>query len=195
MKHVLLLVPGLGDNIYQLQWLQNLWKKDGIQVIIHTAPWKKTEENFQTKLKRLLQHIDTLTQPHTKISLAGASAGGSLVINAFAKRKNKIHKVINVCGRVRKGTNVFPTLKQAAREFSAFAESVVVCEENLKHFSPKDKVKIMTIQPFLYDAIVPMSCIPIKGATNISVSIPFHMFGIAGALTLCRKKLTQFILQ
>lgn len=193
MKHVAILIPGLGDRIPRHQWLTRSWKKEGIDVITHTAPWNTTEEHLEPKLNRLLKHIDQLAQPQTKITLIGTSAGGSLAINAFVRRKSKIHKIISVCGRVRKGTDVFPSLEIAAREFQAFAESVVACEKELSKLTKKDKAKIMTVRCFLFDAIVPMSCIQIPGTANIQVPIPFHVLGIAFSLTLWRKKLIAFL--
>jgi len=123
----------------------------------------------------------------------GTSAGGSMVINACMKRKIKIHRVINVCGRVKEGDNVFPSLEIAARDFTAFIESVRQCEENLQHISSKDKTKIMTVSPWPFDGIVPMSCIPIVGAVNITLPVPFHMLGIGAALSFFRKPLIAFI--
>lgn len=193
-KHCIILVPGLGDRILRHQWLTKKWKEDGIEVIIHTAPWNKTQEKFQPKLDRLLKHIDQLSNNGYKVSLIGTSAGGSFVINAYLRRKSKVHKVINVCGRIRKGEHVYPSLKQAARDFTAFYESVIFCEENLRHLTSQDEEKIMTVSPWPIDGIVPMNCIPIQGARNISIPVPLHILGICVALSVFRKPLIEFIL-
>lgn len=193
MKHIVLLVPGLGDRVSELSWLTKPWAKDDIMVIVHSAEWKNTKESFQIKLDHLLKHIDALANKNTELTLIGTSAGGSLVINAFARRKNKIHRVINICGRVRKGNNVFPSLKMAAREFQAFYESVVACEKELPKLTNADKAKIMTTRPFPFDGHVPMSCIQIQDATNCTVPIPTHMLGITFSLTFYKNHLIQFI--
>lgn len=192
-RHCVILVPGLGDNIYKLEWVKSLWKQNNIHLVIHTAPWNKKNEKLEPKLDRLLKKIDEL---HTKgyiVSLVGTSAGGSLIINAFSNRKNKIHRVINVCGRVRKGEGVSPSLEIAGKGFPAFAKSVITCEKEIPTFNAQDRKKIMCVRPFLFDAIVPMDCIFIEGTTNITVPIFFHMFGIGAALSIFRKRLIEFI--
>lgn len=191
--HTVLLVPGLGDRVPRHQWLTKFWKKEGMEVIIHTAHWNNTNEPFQPKLNRLIRHIDQIAHKNKKLTLIGTSAGGSLVINAFTKRPSKIHRVISVCGRVRKGNHVFPSLELAAKGFPAFTESVIACEKELPRLAKKDKEKIMTVRCSLVDVLVPMSCIQIEGATNMTVPIPFHILGIATALTVWRKKLIAFI--
>ena len=193
MKHTVILVPGLGDRILRHTWFTRQWEKDGIKVVIHTAPWNKTEEKFEPKLDRLLQHIDQLSNPQTNLTLIGTSAGASLVINAFAKRKSKIHKVINVCGRVRKGNSIWLPLIIAAKGHPAFYESVIACENEISKLTTNDKAKIMTVSPWPIDGIVPMSCVPINGATNLSIPVPFHALGIGAALSFFRSHLINFI--
>ena len=192
-RHIALLIPGLSDTTIPTKVL-HMWNQEGIEVIMHSAMWKNRDESYDIKLDRLIKHVDALAQKNVSISLIGTSAGGSLVINAFAKRKAKIHRVVSICGRIKKGKKVFPSLSLAAKGYNAFYDSVVACEETIKVLSAKDKEKIMTISPFLLDIIVPYSCIKITGAHNTTVPIPYHTAGIAIALTLWRKHIADFIL-
>ncbi len=96
--------------------------------------------------------IDELSDKEYEISLFGQSAGGTAVLNAYIERKNKI---VNICGRLRKGKNVFPSLETAAKGNPAFVESVLLFEnQNEKKLTTEDRKKILTIKP-LWDGVVP----------------------------------------
>lgn len=191
-KHYLVIIPGLGDNDKKFNFVVRNWEKE-YKIIphIHLMPWKD-KRSFTPKLKRLLLLIDNLYKNGNEVSLLGTSAGGSAVINAFCKRKNKISKVINVCGRLREGKNVFPTLRQAAMTSPSFEESVLLCEANLEKLSKKDKSKIMTIKP-LFDEVVPGSTVAISGANNAVIFSVEHIVSIVLAVTLYSKKIMEFL--
>lgn len=188
MKNAVIIVPGLMDRVNGISFLIKNWNKSNVDMFIHAAPWED-KEHFEPKLKNLVAQIDQLSKTY-KVSLIGVSAGGSMVINAFMQRKNKVKKVINVSGRLRVGG--FPSLKIAAKGRIAFKESVVLCEKYLTLFSQEDCKKIMTISP-LFDGVVPMSAIQVNGALNITIPVIFHSIANIFALTVFKKKLIEFI--
>lgn len=195
MKYAVILIPGLGDDVTKLQWATHNWKvKYDLEPFVHRMPWMGKSENFEIKLKRLLNKIDELNDKGYAISLLGTSAGGSCVINAYCARRNKISTIINVCGRLKEGNHVFPSLGVAARKSPSFKQSVLLCEKNLTTLSLQDRAKILTIRS-LFDEAVPLPLIPIEGATNIRILSVGHVISMALAMTLYSKKITDFLLR
>lgn len=190
-ENILIIVPGLGGENPYLKKVANSWSKYGIKTYIHNVNWRDGEKSFKPKLKRLVNQIDELSKKG-RISLLGTSAGGSAVLNAFNERKSKIHKVVNVCGRLRKGVNVFPSLNLATITSPSFKESVLVCEKIQKQLTKKDKAKIQTIQS-LFDQTVPISTMTIEGANNEQIFSIGHGLSISLAMTVYSKNIIRFL--
>src|SRR6185369_1356332 len=166
MSHIVIIVPGLGDKTEPIKWATRHWNEYGLEPVVHSIGWRKGEKHFAPKLEKLFLLIDILTQEGNKVSLVGTSAGASAVLNAFLKRKSKIHKVVSVCGRLRKGEeNGFRSFEKRSVSSVAFQESVLMFENNEQKLTKKDKKKIMTISA-IFDELVPAEKSFIKGATN-----------------------------
>lgn len=191
--HKVIIIPGLGDDLTKLRWVTRHWIKYGLEPILYNIQWRSGEKHFKHKLDKLIKTIDDLNSRGDKISLLGTSAGGSAVVNVFCSRKNKIHKVINVCGRLRKGDGVYPTLDFTSRSSLAFKESVLLCEKNQKSISDVDSKRILTIRP-LFDETVPISTTTLYGARNDQIFSIGHVFSIALSMTLLSKRLINFLL-
>lgn len=190
-KHFLIFVPGLGDNYTFFKWATRNWEKEyGLTLIFYPVGWKENK-TFDEPLINLLEIVDQLAKKG-RVSLIGSSAGGSAVLNAFAKRKTKIHRVINLCGRLRKGEGVFPSLDFAAFGYPAFKESVLLSEQNQKRLTVKDKKKILAIRAF-YDEIVPSSTSILTGATNIQIPTVQHLTSMIFAILFFKKPIITFL--
>jgi carboxylesterase type B len=155
-------------------------------------PWQCAEQDLEPKLERVVALIDTYHTNRYTVSLLGTSAGGSAVINAYAMRKEKIHKVINLCGRLKKGDRVFPTLEQASRTSKSFYDSVIRCEEILKNLTFEDYKKILTLRP-LFDELVPSSTVSVPGGRNILLPTIEHILSITLAMTLFSRKIVDLV--
>lgn len=190
--HKVIIIPGLGDDLTKLRWVTKHWIKYGLEPVLYNIQWRSGDKHFKYKLDKLIKTIDDLSSHGNKVSLLGTSAGGSAVVNAFCARRNKIHKVINVCGRLRKGNGVYPTLEFASRSSVAFKESVLLCEKNQKSFSDIDSKRILTIRP-LFDETVPISTTTLYGATNDQIFSIGHVFSIALSMTFLSRKLINFL--
>ena len=95
-------------------------------------------------------------------------------------------------------SHVMINIDQPIKLYKIFISEIDEIDTNsrfsIRHSSRKnDKEKIMTVSPWPFDAVVPMSCIPIDGATNITVPVPFHILGIGASLSIFRKPLVEFI--
>lgn len=190
-RHHVIAVPGLGGENFGFRAIVNSWQRYGFTPHIHNVNWKDGEA-FKPKLQRLVRLIDDLSSNNDFVSLVGTSAGGSAVLNAFYERRNKIQRVINVCGRLKKGENVFPSLNLAARKSIAFKESVLLCEKNEPSLTQNERAKILTIRP-IFDEIVPSVTTSIKGANNSRIFSIEHTLSIILAMTIYSNLVIEFL--
>lgn len=192
MGNIVIIIPGLGDEVEKIKWATNHYKNYGIEPIVHKIGWRSGEKRFKPKLQKLIKLIDNLYSQKNKISLIGTSAGASAVINAFSVRKQKICKVICVCGRLKVGPiKGFRSFAKMTNTSSAFRESVLLCEKNLSKLTKIDKNKILTITNYL-DEFVPAETSYIKGVKNLKIKSIEHMFSIWMALCFY-KPLKKFL--
>jgi hypothetical protein len=195
MKRAVILIPGLSDGKRGLALATRNWmQRYGILPLIIPMQWKNKEESYEDKLVRILDQIDKLHIKEYKVLLLGTSAGGCAAINTFCKRKNKISKVVNVCGRLRKGEKVFPSLDIAARASPSFKQSILECEENIKSLSDEDRKKIFTIRS-LFDEIVPTTLVSVPGATNTRIVSIGHVVSITLVMMVYWGKIIDFLLK
>lgn len=181
-KHYVIIVPGLGDETQKIKWVTNHWRKYGLEPILRNFRWKSGEKHFKPKLKRLISHIDDLLEGENKVSLVGASAGGSAVLNAFAHRRNKISKVITVCARLKRGKERgLRSYERRTKESPPFGESILMLEKLEPKLTMADRKKIMTIRA-IFDELVPDDTAQVRGATNNQIKSIEHMFSIWMAL-------------
>ena len=187
-----ILVLGLGDREvpkFFIRW----WKRWGLTIVLFQARWR-SKEAYENKLARLIELID-YESVKENISLIGTSAGGSLVINAFSKRKYKIIRVVGVCSRLRKGNlKGYSGFEQRTAGYDAFAESVVSSEKNIKLLTTVDKLKIMTIKAWI-DELVPSNTSTIDGVKNVILPSAEHMISIGLSLTLFSRSIREFLHQ
>ncbi|MDD5750665.1 MAG: hypothetical protein PHU56_03390 [Candidatus Pacebacteria bacterium] len=188
----IIIVPGLGDGgrFFRLM-VRNWWGMFPNE--IHAFGWRDKGVNLIDKQNNLLRRIDALAKEGRKIYLIGISAGGSAILNAFMARRTAVSGVVNVCGRLKEGIGVRPTLEKAARTSEIFAQSVKNCEKELSSLSDSDLKKILTIHP-IYDEIVPTSTVGIEGAANIVVPSFFHGVGIRCSMIFWRNKIINFLI-
>lgn len=191
-EHHVLVVPGLGGENARFRKIVNSWEKYGFTPHVHDMDWTDDKNEFKPKLERLIATIDELHSNDGIISLVGTSAGGSAVLNAFYDRKDQIHRVVNVCGRLRAGQNVYPSLDFASRKSPAFKESVTLFERREPLLTTEERNKILTIRA-LFDEVVPTSTTTLQGATNIRVFSIEHMLSITAAMTLYVKPMIKFL--
>ncbi len=191
-KHHVLVVPGLGGENIGFKKIVDSWKKYGFTPHVHDVGWKDGENEIKPKLERLIKVIDELHSNGEIVSLVGISAGGSAVLNAFYARKNKIHRVVNVCGRLRAGQNVFPSLEFASRQSPAFGESVTLFESREPSLTDADRSKILTIRA-IFDEVVPTSTTTLPGAINIRLFSIEHILSIVAAMTIYVRPMIEFL--
>lgn len=190
-EHHLIFVPGLGDSNTILEWELGGFKNFGFIPQVHEAPWSDNE-SFSNKLARLVEKVDYIKDKGGQVSLAGASAGASLAMNTYLACPEDVNGVVIVCGRLRAGIRVFPSLQLAARKHPAFLQSVLDCQSREYYLTQEDKKKILTFCA-IFDPIVPHSTSTIEGVTNITVPFPAHSFSIYSTLYFYRRIIANFL--
>jgi len=188
------IVPGLSDNPRGVAWLTRDWGEQyGLTPHVVRFGWRGQVADFAPRLGRLGDYIDGLVAAGEQVSLLGTSAGASAVLNAFFARREDIRGVVSVCGRLRAGEGVYPTLDQS-RNRRLFKPSVLCCEEGIRGLTAADTGKILTISP-LFDELVPVSTMTIAGATNRRIVAVEHMMGIYLALSVYARMIVDFLVR
>lgn len=191
MKQAVIYVPGLGDHRTRGQRLAaRFWRLYGVRSEVILMHWR-TKEPFETKLARLLARIDQLHQQGYQISLVGVSAGASAVINAFALRQTELHRVVCICGKLRRPETISPN---TYRRNPAFAESMQVLPDSLDHIPKKARKRICSIKP-LADELVPPEDTTITGAQAKTIISFGHAPSIGLAVTLYWPLVMKFLKQ
>ena len=137
-QHHVIFVPGILDDIYHAQSaLTASWRLHGVHGHCHEIPWAG-KERWEPKFRRLLDRIDSLKAQGHLVSLAGASAGASAVLNAYVQRKDQITGVAYICAKI----NAPETVEaKTYRENPAFKTALYDIQPHLKKLTPADKAK------------------------------------------------------
>ncbi len=142
MKHHVIYVPGiLDDKLLVQSTLVRLWRLHGVRGHCHPIPWAG-EEEWAPKFQRLLDEIDEFAGKGHTVSLVGASAGASAVLNAYAERSDKVTGVVFICAKVNAPETV------SARTYArnpAFKTSLSKLQDNLKKLKAIDRAKLLSL--------------------------------------------------
>ncbi len=188
-----IIVPGLGDEISWLKLLTLHWQLVGVNVVFCQLNWRD-QQPFQPKLKKLAKVIGDLTRQGHQVSLVGTSAGGSAVLNAFLENSDLVHRVANVCGRLKVGsTSGLRAFSKKTSTSPAFAESVELFESREHFLTDLQRSKILTVRPFFGDELVPADTVSVRGARNIVIPSIEHALSIGLALSLFSSPLLAFL--
>jgi pimeloyl-ACP methyl ester carboxylesterase len=190
MAHYVIYLPGFGDtNNSQVQIrLLNRWRKFGVEPRFQSINWSNNE-NFESKLARILEDVDELIKQKHKVSLVGISAGATMAINTFSARKDNIDKVVFICGKINNPQNVRQYYFQ---KNPAFKESLEQAAVNLQKLDEKDKSKMLSIHP-IYDEVVYVRDAKLAGAKSKTIFSVEHALSIFLALSLYKKVAINFI--
>ena len=136
MQHHIIYVPGIGDDIFRIQsTIVKFWRLFGVRGHCHPMPWSGRGD-YATKAETLVARIDEYVAAGHQVSLVGASAGASAVLNAYATRHATVNKLVYVCAKINHPETV------SAATFNknpAFKSALAVLQTNLLGFTEADK--------------------------------------------------------
>lgn len=191
MKHHVIYVPGIDDNIGYVQSAAvRLWRIYGVRGHFHIMPWR-SEETWQTKFNRLLAQIDDLRGKGDTVSLVGASAGGSAALNAYVARRNKVSGVVLVCSKVKHPETVF---QRIYAQSPALKDSLEQLQPSLAKLTAKDKAKIRSYYSPV-DRTVSYADSAITDVEEVRLPSFKHSYAIAYAIFIRAHHLLTFLKQ
>jgi pimeloyl-ACP methyl ester carboxylesterase len=188
-QHHIIYVPGILDDIYHAQSLAAAtWRIYGVHGHCHPIPWAG-QEIWEVKFKRLLDEIDRYKAEGHEVSLIGASAGASAILNAYVERAESIKGLIYICAKINAPETVS---KKTYAENPAFKTSLELLQRNLKKLTPKDKARMLSLYS-PSDNTVPYPATVIEGVEERRLPALRHGRAIMFALTLGVKGMTDFL--
>lgn len=190
--HHIIFIPGLGDTSRMMGRseadLFMLWRVYGVKTHYFPISWED-EEAFESKLDRLVKVIDDYAKPGNLVSLVGASAGAGAAINAYSRRKEVIHKVVCVCGKLQNPQTVS---QLRFKQSPAFKDSLELLSASYEKLNEKDLAKILSLRP-LTDMVVPLRDTIIPGAKNEIMFSFGHAVSIIYALSIGSFRIVRYI--
>lgn len=180
-------VPGIKDDfLYVQSCLIQFWRFRSIRPVLLTMPWSG-EEPFEPKLARLVAKIDNLRRQGHKVSLVGASAGASAVLNAYAQRNEALESVAYICGKI----NHPGTVSSRTYAYNpAFKASMLQLQKTLHLIGDTDKRKLCSFYSPA-DQTVPYADTVVKGVTEKILPPLGHPWAILYAISFGSGQLIQ----
>lgn len=175
MIHSVIFIPGLGDTspngALQCQVIK-LWRVWGVRPYCFTMDWSG-QASFDTRFKSLLMLIDERLEAGA-VSLVGASAGATAVLNAYAARP-ACSGVVCIAGKINKPETLSGTYRQKQ---PLFWESAHRTPKALRALNSKQRQSILSIRAYR-DELIPASESTVSGAVNRQTKTVGHVITIA----------------
>ena len=179
-KTTVLFIPGLGDVKVRGENLAIKllapWMLDGEYFPIY---WHK-KEDFKTRIAELSKRIAELNSEGRRVVLVGYSAGASAAINALSANKEKVQRVILICGKIQNLDKINDSYFKLNPKFGG---SVELLKKSLPDLDAEQRAKVLSIRP-IFDETVPVKDTIIQGAKNKRVFMVGHVPTIAYCLSL-----------
>jgi len=186
-RHYVIYVPGIRDDLYHVQFLLiQCWRLWGVRPVLLTMPWAG-EGAFEPKIVRLISRVDAYVQQGYKVSLVGASAGASAVLNAYVQRREEVRGVVYICGKINYPDTVSA---QTYAQNQAFKTSMQQLQNNLSLLTDADKRKLTSFYSSA-DTTVPYTDTVIEGVLEQKLPLLGHMWSILYAISVGSGKLLQ----
>jgi len=187
MKYILY-IPGLGDhNLLGQRWALWLWRRPGLRTEICQMNWND-KQPFEPKLQKILNRIDALTAQGHAVSLVGVSAGANAAVHAFARRSEKVAKLVLICGAIQHPEEVGEHTK---RENPAFWESMLALHDGiLDKLTDSERRKIVSFIPHSDNVVNPKN-MRIDGSSYESLPTHGHAQSIAYAITVAASRVIK----
>lgn len=189
-QHYVIFILGLSKQASKSprRQIPNYWHWLGIDGEIYRLNWME-KTPFEARLKELAARIEELSKEGRAVSLVGVSAGADAAINAYVQKRDLIHKLVLVCGRLGMFDKINPWYFETYPLFQGAIEKVPISLSSLKI---EDKQKILTMQPF-YDGLVPVASTRIEGVRSKRILSVGHFLSIIIALTVYSRAIARFV--
>jgi len=153
-------------------------------------PWLGNEETYEVKLQRLLDCINKYTAQGHSVSLVGASAGASAVLNAYVANPAAVTGVVLICPKI---NNPETVSKETYKKNPAFKESLERLQANLKKLTVDQKVKQIITYYSPSDGTIPYAGSTIPGVPERRLPAVKHGRAIVYAITFEAPSIMHFL--
>lgn len=186
-------IPGLGDrtirNLGQV-YIVRLWRrKFHVEANYHVVGWTDKQGEFDKKLHTLLDQIDHWAQKGQLISIVASSAGSSMALHAFARRRRQIQALVLIAPALGTINSIDPHILAINPSFKKSMEQLPVTISTLTEY---EKDRILIVKPH-EDKVVALEDMNIPGVHYLHLPTKGHLWTIVAALTIHNQKLMRFI--
>ena len=187
-KRAIIYVPGLGDhNLAGQRLALTLWRRPGLRVEVCPMNWND-KQPLEPKLRKVVNRIDWLATHGYAVSLVGVSAGANAAVHAFARRSDKVAKLVIICGAIQHPEEVGEDTKH---ENPAFWESMLALHAGvLDKLTDSERRKIVSFIPRSDDVVNPKN-MRIEGCHIESLPTHGHVQSIAYAITVATRRVIK----
>lgn len=178
-----IIVPGYGDQAGYIEKLTKNWpKRFGLEPHIHPFGTIDPAETYDRHWQEFSEVLESLG----KAAVVGISFGASIAARALQDYPKQVNRAVFISGPHRLSdlnpdtvNNKYPMLNKSLPAFNVDALPAS---------------KIMTTRP-LSDGVIAPKNVVIENATNLRVPVVGHGAGIAAALLLRSKAMSDFLHQ
>ncbi len=189
MAHHIIYVPGIQDDLFHAQSLIiKFWRLFGVCGHCHPLPWAG-QGDYATKAATLLARIDDYVAAGHRVSLVGASAGASAVLNAYAARRTAVSGVAYICAKINRPETVSA---ETLGENPAFKTALALLQANLQTFDAADKSRFYSFYS-VKDGTVAYADTRVNGVRESKLAPLGHGLAIIYCLTFGFPKLLRVL--
>ena len=190
-QHHVIYIPGIHDDAYRVQGLiVKIWWLLGVHGHCHVMPWAG-QAGYEFKIQRLRSEIDKYSGRGHRVSLIGASAGASAVLNLYIEDPNKISGVSLICPKINRPETVSQKTYAAN---PAFRIALELLQSNVTKLTATDKSRV-TVYYSPKDGVVSYADGRIPAVQERRLPPVRHGFAIIYALTLGSPRLLNRLKQ
>lgn len=187
MKHHVIYVPGIADDIGKVQSrIVKLWRFQGVQPETYVIPWAG-KNNYDDSKRVLNKRIQMLVSRGDKVSLVGASAGGCAVMNAYLENPSQVSGVAMICPKLINADNIGKRIVSKNPAFKQAMEELQIRLNSLTESSKRDLVSFISPR----DGLVSYHDSAIVGVKEVRLPGLRHNLAILYTLTFGSRRLIK----
>lgn len=184
------LVPGLGDRMGWLVWLQRqglrTWRSLGVRTAVFRVGWS-SDARFADRTAALLDVVRGYEARGERVVVVGASAGAGAALAVLAEHPTLAAAVL-VVGKFRHPDHLpDPVLSYN----DVFDESLHAVPRLLERIGPAERARVLSLRS-AKDGIVPDADPVLPGAVNERMRVVGHVTAIGFALVFRARRIVAF---
>jgi pimeloyl-ACP methyl ester carboxylesterase len=172
-------IPGIGDSNIGQRLAVASWRLYGVRSEVTEMGWGDSEA-WEKKFTRLLSRIDAAREEGYEVALAGASAGATAALNAYAARPQVVRGVVTIAGKINHPESIGKRYRKRNPAFIVSANDVPASVASL---GKTHRNRILCLYA-LYDGIIPKQDSQLPDAHNLPSPSIGHALTIGLQITL-----------